>query len=74
MSDPTFTTADYLIADQIIHSLAENLAVDFRVRGDTFNRAEAFENFSKRQCLSVVRTLLIDEAERVVETPKPETP
>lgn len=66
MSDPTFTTADYLKAEIILDHLGQQLALEFAINGESFDRATMVEHVVKRRAINLVRGLLLDEGERIL--------
>lgn len=71
MNDPTFTASDYLRTDVILESMSKNLEIQFQVDGEKFDRDTMQKHVNKRMALLLVRTMVVDEMERVTEESKP---
>lgn len=65
MSDPTFQADHYLLAEHIVDSLLQNLAIEFQVTGEQLTRDQMQAHVNKRAALILTKRLLLDEAERV---------
>lgn len=67
MSDPTFSAADYIKTDELIHHLVQNRAIDFQLRGDLFSRDEMQANSRERHILLLARDIILNEGERILD-------
>lgn len=59
-------SSDLLAAETVCNHLSQNLAIRYQLNGDQWSREEAEKHFNQRRALTIVRDLLIDEAESLL--------
>ncbi len=67
VADPTFSAQDFLNAQLVVRSLSQNLAIQFQVEGEGWDRETMQRNVHKRAALQVTQSLLLDEGERLLK-------
>lgn len=65
MSDPAFTPQHYLLAHDVVRSLGENLAIQFQIEGEAWDRDTMQKHVNLRAAIAKVQSLLLDEGERI---------
>lgn len=66
MNDPVYTSADYLKAELILDHLGQQLAIEFQLHGEEFDRETMQLHTRKRAAINAVREMLLDECERIL--------
>jgi len=66
LDDPIYHAQDYLQAELIVDHLLQNLAVQFQIEGDDYDRETMQKHVNKRAALILTRQLLLEEGERVL--------
>lgn len=67
MSDSTPTTEDFLRAESVVDHLAANLAIQFQIEVDSWDRDTAQKHVNDRAALIRTKFLLLNEAERLLK-------
>ena len=61
--DPIYTPGVYLLCCDVVCHMAENMAIDFQLHADGWDRATAEKHFTDRNALIHVQGLLARQAE-----------
>ena len=62
-TDPIYTPGVYLLACDVCSSLAGNMAIDFQLHGEEWDRPKAEKHFADRNALIRVQGLLATAAQ-----------
>lgn len=65
MPDPIYHPTVYLAAHDLLTHMLENFEIQFQIDGPQMPRAKAVEHFKTREALIIVKTMLLDEGERI---------
>lgn len=65
MADPTYPHEAYLVAFDIVRSISENLAIQFQIEGEKWDRGTMQKHVNSRGALFHVQNLILDEGERI---------
>lgn len=64
MSTSAIRPEAYLLAEDVVHKVCEDLAIDYQVNGASWDRDAVMKNFTSRHILLKTREILMAEAER----------
>lgn len=67
MSDPVFSAKDYLNAETVVDHLVQNLAIQFQIEGETFDRDTMQRHVNERSALILTKKLLLDAGVRALK-------
>lgn len=69
MDDPHFISIHYLMAHDVVDSILQDLAIQFQAEGgERWPREVMQEHINKRGALLLVKGLLLDEGERLLNS------
>lgn len=66
MPKSAYRPQDYLMAESICDSLLRNRTIDFQLNADQMDRPKAEKHFKEREALIIVKSLLLDEGQRLL--------
>lgn len=64
MSDPTPDPRAFLLAQELVNHIEQNLSIQFKIEGDNWTREQFEANVRAREACLKVQQLLLNEAER----------
>lgn len=63
MSDPIYQFQDYIFTHDLVRSIGQNLAIQFQMEGENWDRATMQKHVNDRAALIRVQQMLMDAAE-----------
>lgn len=72
MSDPVFTFSEYTLAQDVLRSIEQDLAVHFLIQGEDWKRDTMQKHVNDRSALIRAQSLILDQIERVFSNQLPE--
>lgn len=71
MSEPSYGLNDFLNAELICDYILKNKAIQFQINGLEMRFIEARQHFNEREAIIIMKKLLLDEAERIINNANP---
>jgi hypothetical protein len=67
MNDPTFPPEAYILACDVLQHITQNLAIQFQMEGESWNRETMQKHVDKRSALIVAADMVLAEGERITK-------
>lgn len=72
MKDPTYGPDAFLIAHDVVRHIGQNLAIQFQIEGDTWDRETMQKHVNSRAAIIHVQNLLLNSGEAAAEAKEAE--